>query len=122
MAVDVRCPVPGCNKLLHRIERPANGHLVECKCRCGAVFHVLVVTQSPAAFDRLPGESDKAYAAFRAYLRHEPAVRSQQIVALECSKHVSQVNRWANRWAWRARAAAWDSYQTRRAPAYTEGA
>lgn len=56
---------------------------------------------------RLPSESSSAYEAFRIYL--ESSDRSLQNVAEMLQKSRQTINRWANRYDWKARAVAYDS-------------
>lgn len=58
-------------------------------------------------WDRQKGESSKAYPAFVIYLQMEN--RSIQKVADLLSKNRQQLDKWANEFNWRERAAAYDS-------------
>ena len=57
-------------------------------------------------WERQPGESEKAFAAFRVGLEMGPK-RSLAAVAQECTRHVSLIKRWASRWEWTRRFAAY---------------
>lgn len=59
------------------------------------------------AWDRQAGESKNAYEAFAEYLRSSD--RMLQTVANVLQKNPATVRRWATKFSWRERAAAWDS-------------
>src|SRR5215210_733983 len=62
-------------------------------------------------WDKQPGETAKAYAAFAAFKNLEPAFRSQVRVASDLSKSRQQIQRWASEWTWEERAGAYDEEQ-----------
>ncbi len=64
-------------------------------------------------WDRQPGESSKAYAAYQAY-QSLGEDRSLQAVSGVLSKSVPLMKRWAAQWGWVERARAWDSMPTRK--------
>lgn len=64
-------------------------------------------------WDRQPGESSKAYAAFQTYLELGEN-RSLQAVSGELSKSVPLMKRWGAQWGWVERARAWDSMPGRK--------
>jgi len=59
--------------------------------------------------ERRPGESAKAFQAVRLYLEMGPG-RSQSAVATRLGKQLSQIQRWATRWGWLARAFTYDEH------------
>lgn len=59
-------------------------------------------------WDCQPGETAKAYQAFVTYRDLGPD-RTVQRTANELAKNYTTVNAWSHKWAWRERAAAWDS-------------
>ena len=59
-------------------------------------------------WDRQPGETTPAYAAFASY-RDMGHSRSNAKVARELGKSVTIINRWSSQWRWVARTEAWDS-------------
>jgi len=61
------------------------------------------------AWDRRPGESDKAYKAFLLY-RDARLDRTLKKVAEMLNKSVQNVGRWCIRWDWRQRVEAWDRH------------
>src|SRR5690349_566561 len=63
-------------------------------------------------WDRLWGESHKAFAAFAIY-RNLPSTRTYQQVADQLHCNGSNIRRWARQWNWYARARQWDIYQDR---------
>ncbi len=62
-------------------------------------------------WDKQPGETTKAYAAFVAFKNIEPAFRSQVRVASDLSKSRQQIQRWSSKWNWEERASAYDETQ-----------
>ncbi len=64
------------------------------------------------SWERMPGESETAYAAFLSYLEMKPR-RSFVGAARLVGKHESLIRRWAERHRWRERAWAWDVHQSR---------
>jgi hypothetical protein len=62
-----------------------------------------------AAFERLPGESSPAFAAFGIYRDLGPQ-RSLRAVGRKLGKSGSLIERWSSRWMWCTRAAAYDAY------------
>lgn len=60
-------------------------------------------------WEQLPDESDPAWQAFRLFRDQRPGQRSIAGVARECSKSRSLIQRWATRYAWQLRAAAYDT-------------
>ena len=62
-------------------------------------------------WDRRPGESYEAFAAFQTYLTE----RSYPKVAQKLSKSLTLIKRWAKRHEWRERADSWDAEVSRRA-------
>jgi hypothetical protein len=79
----------------------------------------------PRAWDRLPGEPARAYAAFTLWLSLGP--ERTLSAAAEAARKASSEGRaprrppraqtlghWARRWHWEERAAAWDAEQARR--------
>jgi hypothetical protein len=63
-------------------------------------------------YERLPDESDPAWAAFQKY-RDMGLTRSTGKVAQESRKHKSLMDRWSSKYRWVARASAWDVEQDR---------
>lgn len=61
------------------------------------------------AFERLPGETDKAFAALRVYLELG-SERSLDAVSKTLHKSVTFLARWSTRWNWVARAGVYDNY------------
>lgn len=59
------------------------------------------------AWERQEGETEKAYSAFKIYL--EMPERSRGKVAKSLKKDQSLIGRWANKYDWERRAAAYDS-------------
>ena len=60
-------------------------------------------------FEQLRGESDKAFAAFSAYLSAGPE-RSVATVAKKCGKGESLWQKWAQRWRWTDRVDAYNQH------------
>lgn len=60
------------------------------------------------AWDRLPSESAKAYAAFSLYLEMDTA-RSLAAVSRKCGKHRTLLERWSGKYNWVARARDYDA-------------
>jgi hypothetical protein len=65
-------------------------------------------------WDRQPGETAKAFAAFRRFLELG-ATRSLSKAAKAASRSVGLYKRWSRQWGWVERAAAWDGGQAREA-------
>lgn len=72
------------------------------------------VTESEAAisFNRLPGETTKAYAAFRIFLKLG-SERSVRKAARKRNKGVTVVAEWSSKYQWTERAAAFDEHVAR---------
>jgi hypothetical protein len=64
-------------------------------------------------WERLPGETAKAFHAFTVYRDLAPNDRSHPNAARELGKHVSLCARWSAMFDWVNRAAAWDDEQDR---------
>lgn len=64
-------------------------------------------------WERQPGESGPAYAAFELYRDLGPNERSLVKVARQLGKSVTLMERWSTRWSWKERVAAWDAEITR---------
>ena len=58
-------------------------------------------------WERQEGETEKAYSAFKIYL--EMPERSVQTVSKKLQKCSQLIGRWANKYDWKSRAAAYDS-------------
>src|SRR5262249_27838418 len=69
-----------------------------------------------SVYERQPGESRQALAAFIAYRDLGPA-RSLAKVGQKLGKSTTLMERWSARWRWTARAAAWDEELDRQARA-----
>lgn len=63
-----------------------------------------------APWERIAGESAKAYAAFELYLKQLAGHRSIRIVAQDAGKDPAQIARWSSKWGWVDRVAAWDRH------------
>lgn len=71
-------------------------------------------------WDRQPGETSKAYAAFQTYL-DQGVKRSYTSVAKELGRSGTWIEQWGKKHRWPERAAAWDSMPRRAvAEAYEE--
>jgi hypothetical protein len=77
----------------------------------------------PRAWDRLPGEPARAYAAFTLWLSLGPertlsaaaeAARKASAEGRGRPPRAKTLGNWARRWRWEERAAAWDAEQARR--------
>ena len=70
--------------------------------------------QDKVAWERLPGESSKAYACFCLY-RDMGEERSLRRLAQggECRAHRGQLERWSSRWRWVERCQEYDDYLER---------
>jgi hypothetical protein len=68
------------------------------------------VTTPTASYDRLDAESDPAWEAFSLYRELPPRDRSQAEVAKRLRKSKQLIGRWASRYAWLIRAAAYDRH------------
>ena len=73
----------------------------------------LVVPPDREPWEKLPGESFKAFQAFALYRDLGPA-RSSQKVADHLSKSGTLIRGWASKWSWQVRAAAYDNHVDRR--------
>jgi hypothetical protein len=62
-------------------------------------------------WQRQPGETDKAWAAFVTFRNLEPSERSLSRVVSELGKSRGLIERWSSRNNWRERAEAWDEEQ-----------
>jgi hypothetical protein len=78
--------------------------------RCG--WGAQVIPEAAEAGGRMPGESARAFEAFRHY-RDLGASRSTAKVAQELGKAKTLIDRWSADWSWVRRAAAWDEEQDR---------
>ncbi len=67
-------------------------------------------------WDRRPGESAPAFAAFTSYRDMGPD-RSIRLVARKCNKSASMLGRWSAKHAWLFRAEQWDDHLRRLAEA-----
>jgi len=63
-----------------------------------------------APWRRLPGETEKAYTAFRAYLSQQ-APRNYKALAASLGKQLSQIKLWGSKHSWTSRAAAYDAWK-----------
>src|SRR5262245_21823147 len=63
----------------------------------------------PLPFEQQPGESDKAFSAFSAYLALGPK-RSLSKAAAATNRNKDQLGHWSQRWHWPARAAAYHAH------------
>ncbi|WP_454728538.1 hypothetical protein [Cellulosimicrobium protaetiae] len=70
------------------------------------------MTEPSRPWDRQPEETPRAFDAFRAYALLGPS-RSLAKVGQEWGGKRTQLERWSSRWAWVARARAWDDEQAR---------
>lgn len=57
-------------------------------------------------WERLNGESEQAYSAFKIFLQMES--RTISAVGKKCGKSRNLIDRWASKYFWRERADAWD--------------
>jgi len=57
-----------------------------------------------------PGESEKAYRAFRSYCDLDPASRSLVKVSLDLGKGYKNICEWSAKWQWPVRARYWDAH------------
>jgi len=64
-------------------------------------------------WERRPGESRQAYAAFGIYRDMGPHKRSTVKVAHELCRSKTLMDRWSSRWSWVSRADTWDAEQER---------
>ncbi len=60
-------------------------------------------------WERRPGESRQAFAAFTAYRAMDRGQRSIRDLAAQLGKQRTLLARWSSRWGWQARVAAWDA-------------
>jgi hypothetical protein len=65
--------------------------------------------QAALAFERQPRESERAFAAFRAYLELG-ADRSLAAVGAKLGKGKRQMEKWSRRWSWAERVAAYGTH------------
>lgn len=65
----------------------------------------------PISFGRLPGETDKAFAAFRKYMKLGPD-RSIRKLGRKCGKWRATFEKWSSKYQWQERAAAFDDHLT----------
>jgi len=66
-------------------------------------------------WERLPGESAKAYEAFCKYRDMPPGERSLREVARRLGKSETLISRWSSRYRWVERVQAWDDEVDRKA-------
>lgn len=66
-------------------------------------------------WERLPGESAKAYEAFCKYRDMPPGERSLREVARRLGKSETLISRWSSQYRWVARVQAWDDEVDRKA-------
>lgn len=66
-------------------------------------------------WERLPGESAKAFEAFRLYRDLPPSERSVREVARRLNKNLTTIAQWSSKYRWVERAQAWDDEVDRRA-------
>jgi hypothetical protein len=59
-------------------------------------------------WNRLPGEPQKSYAAFRMYRDLSPMQRRFETIAQQTDLTVRRIRSWAAGWNWRERVDAWD--------------
>lgn len=69
---------------------------------------------APQSWDRRPGETSKAFAAFRGFLELGP-IRTLAKAARAAGRSVGLYKRWSPQWGWVERALAWDETQAREA-------
>lgn len=60
-------------------------------------------------WERQPGETPKAFAAFVVYRDLDPSVRSVPKAGEKLGKSVGTLERWVYKYKWRERVAAWDA-------------
>ncbi len=67
-------------------------------------------------WERQPGETGKAFAAFAEYRKMGPerAIRKVVQAVGQKDRYASVLEKWSARWGWVTRAAEWDSYEDRR--------
>lgn len=63
-----------------------------------------------AEWERQPGETNRAYAAFTEYLKMPPHERSLARVAEKLQKTPQHIENWSRRWGWVKRVGAYDDY------------
>jgi len=67
------------------------------------------VPATALAFEQKPGESERAFAAFRAYLELGPD-RSLSAVGAKLGKGKRQMEKWSRRWSWAERVTAYSAH------------
>lgn len=72
-----------------------------------------VADDETVPWDRHPGESAKAYAAFIAYRDMGPTRSLRKLAAREDMTKVGQLGKWSSEWNWPERAVAFDGWQDR---------
>jgi hypothetical protein len=82
---------------------------------------VRTIADDRDAWERQPGESTKAFAAFCSYRDFGPA-RSHLRVADEVGRHRTQIGGWSTKFQWMIRVDAYDADQEQRARVATERA
>jgi hypothetical protein len=68
---------------------------------------------TPAAWERQPGEGARPFAAFAVYRDQPPGDRSLRGVAEQVDKSLTLVGRWSAQWRWVERVGLWDAHQDR---------
>lgn len=71
----------------------------------------LVASDVPKPYEQLPNETEKAYAAFRAYMEMSP--RSVRGLAVALNKSATLIGQWSSKHHWQERIRAWDNEQMR---------
>lgn len=64
----------------------------------------------PLAWERQPGETDKAFEAWGVYRDKPPQERSYRTVAATLNKSETLIARWASQWHWQDRISAWQDF------------
>ena len=82
---------------------------------------MVIKTDAAEPWERQPGESPKAFAAFSVYRDAGPE-RSVRAVSRELAKSIPLIKRWSSNWDWVERARAWDNDNVRKAKAASEKA
>jgi len=70
----------------------------------------LLERKSVKLFEQQPGESDRAFAAFKLY-RDMGAERTHKKVGAKLGKSTVQMEKWSRRWKWQIRIAAWNEHR-----------